>query len=424
MANSYFYSNTAVQTTLSGSISAGATSVGVAATTGFPGSVPYVLALDYGASTEELVKVTAVAGTTLTVERGFSGTSAQSHSLSAVVRHVYHAGDATDFRTHEAATSGVHGVTGTLVGTSDTQTLANKTLTSPTINSGALSGTFTGAPTFSGVINHTAAVQSTQSAASNTSLAAIVTADTFDRFRILADGDMEWGPGNAARDVQLYRDAANVLATNDTVRVYGASTTADAFQARVTGDTVSRLNIDADGAMAWGPGGSSAQDTNLYRSFASELQTDGNFTVIGNLEAANITTGAWTSYTPTWTASGSNPVLGNGTLVGLWAKVGRTYVVHINLIPGSTTTFGSGTYSFALPVAAASSGATYIGNAHLLGTDRWAGQYLVSPGFSSASPSFPASATNTRHSLWSPTVPETFASGSQMRITVVYEGAS
>jgi hypothetical protein len=33
--------------------------------------------------------------------------------------------------------------------TSSTSTLTNKTLTSPTINSGALSGTFTGAPTFS-----------------------------------------------------------------------------------------------------------------------------------------------------------------------------------------------------------------------------------------------------------------------------------
>ena len=36
------------------------------------------------------------------------------------------------------------------VSTTGTQTLTNKTLTSPTINSGALSGTFTGAPTFSG----------------------------------------------------------------------------------------------------------------------------------------------------------------------------------------------------------------------------------------------------------------------------------
>jgi hypothetical protein len=39
--------------------------------------------------------------------------------------------------------------TDTLVGRATTDTLTNKTLTSPTINSGAVSGTFTGAPTFS-----------------------------------------------------------------------------------------------------------------------------------------------------------------------------------------------------------------------------------------------------------------------------------
>ena len=48
MANAYFYSNVAQATTLSGSISAGATTVTVGATTGFPSSFPYVLALDYG----------------------------------------------------------------------------------------------------------------------------------------------------------------------------------------------------------------------------------------------------------------------------------------------------------------------------------------------------------------------------------------
>lgn len=62
---------------------------------------------------------------------------------------------------------------------------------------------------------------------------------------------------------------------------------------------------------------------------------------------------AWTSYTPTWTSNGTSPSLGNGTLVGLYKKIGRLVAVRIEFIVGSTSTEGSGVYSFALPFAAA-----------------------------------------------------------------------
>jgi hypothetical protein len=46
-------------------------------------------------------------------------------------------------------TTGTIAIDSTVATLTGTQTLTNKTLTSPTINSGAVSGTFTGAPTFS-----------------------------------------------------------------------------------------------------------------------------------------------------------------------------------------------------------------------------------------------------------------------------------
>lgn len=163
MVNAYTYSNTAIQTTLSGSISNVALTITVGATTGFPVAFPYVLALDYGGPAEELVTVTAAAGTTLTLgTRGFGGTSAQSHSLGAVVRHVYNAVDATDFRTHEAATAAVHGVAGTIVGTTDVQTLTNKTITAPAISNPTITGggSWAGGPTITGATLNTASLAS------------------------------------------------------------------------------------------------------------------------------------------------------------------------------------------------------------------------------------------------------------------------
>jgi hypothetical protein len=129
MANRY-YSAIAVDTTLTSSITSTSTSMVVGGTTGYPATTPFVLAVDYSAATEELVLVTAVSGTTLTVTRGFNGTTPQAHATGAVVRHVIVAQDLTDAQTHYALglTGGAHGVTGalaTFLGTPSSANLAS-----------------------------------------------------------------------------------------------------------------------------------------------------------------------------------------------------------------------------------------------------------------------------------------------------------
>lgn len=57
----------------------------------------------------------------------------------------------------------------------------------------------------------------------------------------------------------------------------------DILSTRITGDTQNRHLVEADGATYWGPGGSTAPDTKLYRNAADELKTDDGFTVAASL---------------------------------------------------------------------------------------------------------------------------------------------
>jgi hypothetical protein len=58
----------------------------------------------------------------------------------------------------------------------------------------------------------------------------------------------------------------------------------------------------------------------------------------------------WTTFTPTWTSTGTTPTLGNGTLTGKYLQVGKIIIAQIYLKFGSTTSGGTGNWRFALPV--------------------------------------------------------------------------
>lgn len=129
---------------------------------------------------------------------------------------------------------------------------------------------------------------------------------------------------------------------------------------------------------------------------------------------------AWTAYTPAWTAASTNPVLGNGTLTGRHMKVGRTCHAQIDLVTGSTTTYGSGAYSMSLPFTAAAVGQR-CGLAHVFLSQRYLGETLISVSATTALIFFPASGSVSNLSQAASNVPFTWANGTQLRVTLEFE---
>jgi len=107
MARKYF-SNTAVATTLSTSISDADTSLTVNSSTGYP-AVPFTIAINPGTSSEEIIKVAAKSGTTFSsLSRGYDNTTARAHTSGASIKHVAAAEDFDALYTHSHATSDGH----------------------------------------------------------------------------------------------------------------------------------------------------------------------------------------------------------------------------------------------------------------------------------------------------------------------------
>ena len=130
------YSSKAQQTTLSSPINSTVTSMTVvngAAVMGgktLTGTQTYTVVIDPDTALEEIVNVTLYSsGNTLTIARGIDSASpgtGSNHSAGAVVRHMAIGRDYQEANDHIEASTGVHGISGSVVGTTDSQTLTNK----------------------------------------------------------------------------------------------------------------------------------------------------------------------------------------------------------------------------------------------------------------------------------------------------------
>ena len=156
------YSSRSQQSTLTGSVTSGASSITVVSGTALLGGVTipagrtFTLVIDPDTALEEIVDATLVSTNTFTITRGIDGSTGQNHSAGAVVRHMAIGRDYRDANLHAEADASyndgsgnahtMHGIgagEGVVVGTDKTQTLTQKTLTTPTINGGTIAGAVT-----------------------------------------------------------------------------------------------------------------------------------------------------------------------------------------------------------------------------------------------------------------------------------------
>jgi hypothetical protein len=138
------------------------------------------------------------------------------------------------------------------------------------------------------------------------------------------------------------------------------------------------------------------------------------------LAIGNTVIGVWTDYTTVWTASTTNPAIGNGHIDGRYCRTNNLVVFQGIILMGTTTTYGSGVYRISLPINARSANGA-VGYAILLDASAGYTGY-TGVGMMVTTSTFEFRIGNAQ-TIFSPTTPITLNNGDQLRFTLIYEAA-
>lgn len=138
--------------------------------------------------------------------------------------------------------------------------------------------------------------------------------------------------------------------------------------------------------------------------------------------------GAWTAYTPAWLGVTTNPALGNGTIAGRYKLIGKLLHVYVEIVAGTTTTFGSGAWLIGLPAGLSAAGvpSAQLGQtAHGLLFDQSANTVRRALGYVAASGSqfrfYAGDAVDVTTGAVQSTVPFTWATADVLTFTAIIE---
>lgn len=143
-----------------------------------------------------------------------------------------------------------------------------------------------------------------------------------------------------------------------------------------------------------------------------------------NSQIRDVATGiqaSWSTYTPTWGGT-SDPAIGNGVLSGRYMRVGKTITANITIVMGSTTTYGSGTWTLSLPVVSVFTTTTYVnlGSVSMRDTSASANSTGVAILANQTTAQMVVGSSN---AFVSTTAPWTWANGDTLSVTLNYEAA-
>jgi hypothetical protein len=352
------YSSRSQQTTLTGTLTSGATSATVVSASALLGGITissgetFTVVIDPDTALEEIVDVTATSTNNLTIVRGIDGSSAQEHSAGAVVRHMGIGRDYREANTHIEASTGVHGLGSgvAVVGDSTAQTLTNKQInaglnnifgiTSSMITDGTIINTdinagaaiaysklaLTGSITSSDIANDTIvnADINTAAAIAATKIAgtAVTQADTGTvTSTMIADGTIVNGDISASAAIartKIANPTADV--SNGGYKLTNLATPTDSTDASTKGYVDTSIANLIDGAP-------STLDT--LNEIAAALNDTANFADTVVLKSGSTMTGAL--------AMGTNKITGMGDPTSAQDAATKNYVDTVTVAPSNLT---------------------------------------------------------------------------------------